>query len=504
MDAVGTTKIIIPDMNCVQEVCHRVYERKECVAIPTECTYESIQSFQCSPVSAHESLKLLSSTTKLQAPHVYIPNVSILYTASFWKQMLPKKSYAIRKESTEASTVAVIASFNETVHVVRRIATKCWPGPILIYIQVPQPIPGLSVTIPTKTNVDQCYTNESHVQHYIAIRNPCHPLSRKICTEFYKQQATVLRQQTPSTRRSSSSCTTTPSSSPLLTSKKPETSMLSSSLSSSALPMQALDGTLPPFMISPCRVESTTSLPGLLERDGKSTATQQNEGRSDPSILKRLEFLIGTPLMKVSNRKLKGGSLKQDLSNDVSVLECTSTKYVRSADEAIAVTGRQDSNHNVTAVLHGEERHEILSVPTCMYQRPYPTSIWIDSENRTVRIKNNQLQLSQEHHVTSFGLVQQRTESPQSIIPLNSSLTSLQEEQSYDIDVASILQSLRGVHGHMVRKLSSSTSFGLRPSTPQPPSLSAPLVPREALSPQERVLHAVLLKWKVVAENDDN
>jgi hypothetical protein len=214
-------------------------------------------------------------------------------------------------------------------------------------------------------------------------------------------------------------------------------------------------------------------------------------------------------------------------------------KYVRTADEAVAALWSHPSfyndgettndtinshiqfNVNVRAVLHGEERYEILSVPTCMYQEPYPTSIWIDATNRIVRIKGGSQHkhppkkdavdtegrtdpthpptLTTTHHHSQQQQQQQRigttTMSPHSTIMTSSSgshsVLSLQHERNwYTVDEAIILQSLRTVVGQ--RALS---------QPPQPSSCTtSPATTKFVLTPKERILHAVLMKWNVVTE----
>ncbi len=526
---------IIPDANGLQEICHRLHERKECVAIPTECTYEMIQPFQhCTAPT------LLSSTSKpLQKRpyYVYIPNVSIFDTCPFWKHVLPKKAYAIRKEPT--STTAIVSTFNESVHVLRRLSTKCWPGPILIYVQVPHVMDGLTVTVHATAGATgpNYYTNESNVQHYIAIRKPCHPLSRKVCTEYYKQQlqcrhtTTSAGTNTATISGSSthSSCSTTPSASPmflsLTTPETPRVSSISSRLSWQLPP--------PPFMLTPClRVESNasldasasfSSLPGP-DEDGatnmpssslcdnntkprpghctisipesKSISTPESKSKQKP----HLPFLlVGTPMMK-------DGNTNQKMKTSSSSTSSFGGDYVRSADEAVAaLLLRQNHNverksHNVeravSAVLHGEERYEILSVPTCMYREPYPTSIWIDSTNRIVRIKNtmnhhddddDDVAVDNDHVALTPHALQRRVMSPQSTMTRSNSFLSLQQEKPYMIDETSVVQALRAVVRHG------------RHSSSSPVTTTSPTAP---LSSKERVLHAVLLKWKVVTENE--
>jgi len=123
--------------------------------------------------------------------------------------------------STTATTTPAssIATFNETVQVIRRIAPKVWPGPVLLYVQVSQPVTGLTVTV--GSGGEQCYTSESKVQHYLALRMACHPLTVKVCKEFY------LQQQQPASPPAS------PSSSPTTMSRSTSSSSSLSVLSAS-------------------------------------------------------------------------------------------------------------------------------------------------------------------------------------------------------------------------------------------------------------------------------
>lgn len=522
---------IIPDANGVQEICHRLHDRKECVAIPTECTYEMIHPFQYSTTAS----VVMSTNTQPspQLPHyVYIPSVSIFDTCPFWKHVLPKKSYAIRKEPT--STTAIVSTFNESVHVLRRLSRKCWPGPILIYVQVSQPIDGLTVTVPALTNSNRsipeqrphCYTNESNVQHYIAIRKPCHPLSRKVCSEYYKRQFRGTPTAAMGCGSNHSSCSSTPSASPMLMSlTSPETPRLSS-IGSLRLSLQVPQlPPPPPFMLTPCRrVESSlslatsttsASLPGGPEdADGDATLSSsicdrntegnmelhgttpesKNIPRGSTEYVPSPFLLVGTPMMKGGNTKKNRKTLHRNSNNSsmsTSRTDGNDSEYVQSTKEAVAVLTQQSdetdtSNHDniIQAVLHGEEQHEILSVPTCMYQEPYPTSIWIDSTNRIVRIKKTITNRSgpTQSAVPTSSHPQQM--SPQSIMTSSPSFLSLPLEATYMIDETSLLHSLRNaaVRGHSV------LLSQLPPSSPN------------TLSPKERVLQAVLMKWKVVTE----
>ena len=582
---IATTTTIIPDANGLQDICHRLHDHQECVVIPTECTYEIIQPIQYDPTSNTTSTVMMHKSIPPSQPHhchVYIPSVSILETCPFWKRVLPKKSYAIRKEPH--STTAIVATFNESVHVLRRLSTKCWPGPILIYVQVPFPMDGLTITVtvpPTAAATgttlsatndnDVTNANESSVQHYIALRKPCHPLSRKVCTEYYKRQFRCRNHAGTGGGIGSSnhsSCASTPSASPMFMSlRTPDTPRLSSVSSRLEwqLPHSQQQQLLPPppFMLTPPyrRVESCVSLatsttssslpdgPDDADADTTMLSCVLNDTSTDPPGSKNLLtqepteplpqptfLLVGSPMMKGDWERQPKKRKASQIHND-DTYTCTNTpydigsEYVQTADEAIAALSRQQydaerkdhsvdhKNNDITvnAVLHGEEQCEILSVPTCMNQEPYPTSIWIDSTNRMVRIKTcmKENHLPKADHAADLTQQQQRTMSPHSTIMTshNSFLSLQQEGLSKNIDETSILQSLRAIIGS-----------GRRPSPPPPPvtHLTTSLIMTDhqhhhpspiattttmtipttkvMLSPKERVLHAVLLKWNVVTE----
>jgi hypothetical protein len=418
-------------------------------------------------------------TSTKQPLHVYIPNVSIFDTCQFWKHVLPKKSYGIRQQSSNV----VVATFNECVQVLRRLSIKCWPGPVTIYVQVQQPIPGLSITAHAiakrstgESNNASCYTSESNVQHYIAIRKPCHPLSRKVCTEFYnRSHSTSYRHHRNS---NTSSCNTTPSASPVL--------------SSTAAPI--LSSSSPPFMITPCRVSSCVSLStslvssqgveallpeeannndddSITDTTSKTTILAQQQGH-DPQLehvsVSRPQplLLVGKPM--ICSKKKKHTNHYDNSSLQMSATECNCVEYVQSADRAVNAID-VNHHHKITAVLHGEERHEILSVPTCMYQEPYPTSIWIDSDARIVRIKSSNKKIPCHYHPTS---------SPDYL-----------QEQQHLVDETSVLQSLR-----------TSARKSLSPICVSQETSTTTNATKKYSSSNERVLHAVLLKWKVMTE----
>jgi hypothetical protein len=338
-----------PDIEGIQEIGRRLC-RGERVSVPTECTYEVLQQHQPLSMQQHTAATTTCAIVATR-PHIYIPDVSVLDTCHFWKQILVKKSYAIKAGTTSTtggnscgsigsigspkspSSMTTIATFNESVQVVRRIAAKVWPGPMILYVQVPQPIPGLTVTVHTSGATEQCYTSESSVQHYLALRQACHPLTVKVCREFYSQRRTTSPSSSPQLG---------PFSTPPASPRSPPTRVAScSSLSS---------GTV-----------SSLSLAALL----------------DPSTTTHL--LVGSAMPR--GRRPSLDCVANNNHPDDHKFSGGSTEYVTTAvDPAV------ESSH-VTAVLMGEERREIFAVPTCAHGQPCPVTLWIDADTRTVRIQ---------------------------------------------------------------------------------------------------------------------
>jgi hypothetical protein len=344
--------------------------RQQCVAVPTECTYEML--------SVYDPLSAAAMAVQDTRPHIYVvPPDSIQALVDddrvpFWRELVfPKKAYALRSPAavlrtnlssslscarsgpppssvtigspTPSTAPSVIATFNESLQILKRIAPKVWPGPVLIYVKVREPLPGLTVTRPASSLAASSplqqqrhrhdsgigyYTSESDVEHYIVLRSPSHPLTVRVCQEFAKASSTLAS----SPRLNPVS---TPSSSPMAphpgkqlgcatTARCPM--LLSKSESSSSLGS---------------KTRSCTSLAALVSGSGS--------------------LLIGWPL------------LQQQQSSPA--------LYVTSASQV-------DDCAAAAVVLNGEERREMFVVPTCEYAQPCTCSVWLDPDRRVVRIRN--------------------------------------------------------------------------------------------------------------------
>lgn len=424
---------IAPDLKGIREMCVRLQEHRETVAIPTECTYEMMQPFHL------RSIPPLSTVVQVP-PHVYIPNVSIFETSSFWKRMFPKKSYALkqRKSLAFASSTTIhspppptITRFNESMQVVRRLALHFWPGPILLYVQVPHPIPGVTITR-ASLNAQESFTDTSEVQHYLALRNPCHPLSLKVCQEFYSTINNASEND-----GSCSSCSASP--------KLGSTSPLSA---------------LPPI----CRIASCESI---------SSAKTSSSSLSGLAPMEESVMRLSTSSCLLVGRPIRCGQpLEGNDDEDVAV---SGTDYARNADQVLFSEKFAKKGSDIQAVLDGEAHTEMISVPTCGWQRPYPVALWIDADARVVRLRRTVIQ----SHLHPDG----RAMSP------HSTLSAIPEFQypSSDGDVMisdarRVLQALRAVEPITVPFLCGVTTLARHRSL------------------KDRIQQAVLLKWKVVTE----
>lgn len=132
--------------------------------------------------------------------------------------------------------------------------------------------------------------------------------------------------------------------------------------------------------------------------------------------------------------------------------KCDTIEYVTVAnDPAVAVS-------NVTAVLNGEERRETFAVPTCEHSQPWPVTIWIDADTRTVKLKTK----TEMTGTRSSSRVWDQRKSPDSV---RGGVSQLQTA----VTESTLHQAIRSV--------------------------------KAVSNAKERVLQAVMLKWKVVAEH---
>ncbi|GKZ00919.1 hypothetical protein MPSEU_001043400 [Mayamaea pseudoterrestris] len=163
----SSVMLVEPTVIGVREIARRLVIGQT-VAIPTECTYESVSlmtkvPFTTSTLSKHE-----------QQPHVYVTEHSLKDLFEANQSLFPTRQYAFRKDGQ----VKAIAAFNETFEVTKRLATKLWPGPVLI---------ALALTLNENDSTEESFSEK---QVYIQLRSPCHPLAVKSLQQYQNQNAT--------------------------------------------------------------------------------------------------------------------------------------------------------------------------------------------------------------------------------------------------------------------------------------------------------------------------
>jgi hypothetical protein len=91
---------------------------------------------------------------------------SSYFQSRYLQEQFPKRPYAL--SSKQDNFVTVVHRWNESMHLLRKLAARLWPGPVVLHVAVPQPEPW---TIP-RGGV-----------HYLTLRCPCHPLAVRVGQE---------------------------------------------------------------------------------------------------------------------------------------------------------------------------------------------------------------------------------------------------------------------------------------------------------------------------------
>lgn len=154
--------LVEPTVIGVREIARRI-TLGQTVAIPTECTYESVAIMNRVPVTQ----------SGVQQPHVYVTENSLPDFFEANHTLFPKRQYAYRKDGQ----VKAMAVFNEGYEVTKRLARKVWPGPVIIAIAL---------------DLDGDDTIEKDVEKdvYIQLRSPCHPLTVKCVQQYHRDRNT--------------------------------------------------------------------------------------------------------------------------------------------------------------------------------------------------------------------------------------------------------------------------------------------------------------------------
>ena len=146
----------------------------------------------------------------------------------------------------------------------------------------------------------------------------------------------------------------------------------------------------------------------------------------------------------------------------------TSNSFVTTAEQAVANNNNSTATTTSTTmcVLNGEERREMFCVPTCEHGKPCPVALWIDADRRTVRVQRRDYHPVHIHRSSlSSSSSSEDRRSPDSVMASGSSTTTVSESE--------LRQSLRGTT----------------------------LKPKNAV---DRVIQAVLMKWRVVEHSSSS
>jgi len=239
--AVNAAAVIPPTVRGIQQVS-RMWLEGRAVAVPTECTYETASALvvaaagtvdQQQPhrrrhVYVHSNLLERMAlvrrsndtvTGTITSSSAYLPLQKYLQS-----QLFPQRKYALKKpasttirnvdantdsgnniasnvqhqqeeqsqlQSPEApqSQIAAVCCFSESLHIVRRLAAKVWPGPVAIHVATRNSSSNINDNASTAVaNTINGRNKEISQDDYVSLRSPCHPLSVKLYQEYYRQQ----------------------------------------------------------------------------------------------------------------------------------------------------------------------------------------------------------------------------------------------------------------------------------------------------------------------------
>ena len=277
----------------------------------------------CSHTRYHHRINRTNNTDPPPPPppHIYL-HMAALDMHPFWRKYLPKRPYAVGNKEGE---VLAAHAFNETAAILRLLAAKMWPGPVVMHVAV---APNNN-----NHNVDALagLTIQRNGKTYLALRSLCHPLMVKVYQEYLKKTSLMMTTSSPSTTTATTNTST------------------NSSSSGNSVPEDQPHSPPPPARDS----SASSSNGGGGGRDSPLTPNGSKIRRL--SLQQSQYLLVGTALAVEQEQK-------------------QTKQYVTTATQV----------PSGTMVLHGEERREIFAVPTCEYGCPSPISLWLDATERCV------------------------------------------------------------------------------------------------------------------------
>jgi len=351
------------------------------------CHFTEPKTFAIRPPSASASSKhsSVNNTTTHQSPSFaplptfganaseQVPRSSLATTQNdlLTQAILsPSKSSNATTPITPNSHKLQAANFSESREAFLRLASKFWPGPVVIHVQArmlgeeempvvshlsQKPASSSSITsIPSLPSMgDLVSAGSSNTgsrasisvpvlpmtalipgrekeTYFIRMQCPSHPLPRKILNEVYRG-------------------TSLSNSPPISVSQHPSSDSLG----------------------------SVSSADDNLSGESKSTqykASSPKNGRVHSNIAV-VGCMVHTLKSSANNRANDGATTAKDVDKIM-------TDFVRSAPSINQHEGSQDGIY----IVDGEDNRESFSVPTCQYGKPHPDSLVIDGDNRTIHL----------------------------------------------------------------------------------------------------------------------
>jgi len=394
---------ISPTVNGLQELSAR-YRKQQRIAIPTECTYELsyVTSAVTRPLTLLEDPGPTSLHHTAMIPHVYVsmalleslvhpihkrarsPSPPVLLTSSSpaspptrirkpllahpvtlaLQEWLLARKYAFRHDG-----VLKTCSFSESRLVLWRLACKVWPGPVRFHVVLSNNNKG-----PQKTH----HRSSTSSSGAMTIHNKTKPIRTQTHHYSHGSMTSVTSALSLASSSSSSSSSSSPPPSPTSTTTTNDWMIASPTLNSNN--------------------NHSTSPPSVLTSPTTTTNSTKTCSQ-EPSHVVTLRCPESHPLTRKVFDEYYSSVTKDSPSNETTTslllmghtLQCSKNKN----DKTMCCTHanhvqqqQQPSSHSskVDAVLKGEEQLELFAIPTCHYQEPCPTSVWIHEQTRTITL----------------------------------------------------------------------------------------------------------------------
>lgn len=158
--------------NSLGEPSSQAPEDKTCYVRPVSSI--SVCSFSSDGSTTGIESDSTTSLDQMKKDRYEVPHVYLLPTAldgPFWRQCFPKRPYAVKSKDGE---VLAAHAFNETQQLLRLLANKVWPGPLLIHVAMDRSFP-------------ESLTVHRHGKRYLSLRALCHPLTVKVHQEYHSK-----------------------------------------------------------------------------------------------------------------------------------------------------------------------------------------------------------------------------------------------------------------------------------------------------------------------------